>query len=80
MVTKPVVFRNLSDTVTPETILSSGEWFSGIIYLNKKMNNWIEFNLVNREKMCYILKDIDLNKEVQFEIFSYAKYSEGVQR
>lgn len=80
MATDPIVFKHSRGELTIDKILASGEYFSGIVYLSKKMNNWIEFSLVNKEKLDYILRDINLNEEVNFEICSYAIYPEEVQR
>tara|TARA_Y100000593_G_C4258444_1_gene310907 strand:- start:673 stop:933 length:261 start_codon:yes stop_codon:yes gene_type:complete len=72
-------FINATKTqITPEEILSSGKYFSGSIYHGLK--SWIEFNLVNKEKMSYILNEINFKDEVKFEIFSYAEYPKDIQQ
>ena len=74
------IFNCNASQTSPEAILSSGETFSGSIYFDDSKNNWVVFDLVNRETMRYILDDITFNKEVKFEIFSYAKDSKIIQR
>jgi len=66
------------DKVTSDVIIASGEFFSGSIIYNNK-NNWLVFDLVNKAKMLYILKDIKFNKEVKFEILAYDEYPKKVQ-
>ena len=80
MAIEPILFKNNECNPSFEKIINSGEYFTGIVYLDGKMNNWIEFSLVNKEKLGYILNDIETSKEVKFEIFSYARYPEEVQR
>ena len=69
---------NLSE-VDPDKIISSGNYFSGSIYDTGDRCSWISFNLVNKEKMSYILKELSLKEGVKIEIFSYAKYPERIQ-
>ena len=73
-------FKGTSSEVSIEEILNAGEYFTGSIYMGKNTFNWIEFNLVNRERMKYILKDIDYKNEVRFEIQAYVEYPEKIQR
>tara|TARA_R110001583_G_scaffold171236_1_gene324776 strand:- start:377 stop:655 length:279 start_codon:yes stop_codon:yes gene_type:complete len=65
--------------ISPDVITASGEFFSGMITIGSNDNNRIIFELVNKEKMSYILKDIKFNKEVRFEIFSYDEYPKEIQ-
>ena len=67
------------DKVTSDVIIASGEFFSGSIIYNNNKNNWLVFDLVNKAKMLYILKDIKFNKEVKFEILAYDEYPKKVQ-
>jgi len=67
------------DQTTPDLIIKSGKFFSGSIAFSSNTNNWILFELVNKEKMSYILKDIIFNKEVKFEIFTYDEYPKKIQ-
>jgi len=59
-------------------LVKSGNFFSGTVSLINK-NSWLEFNLVNREKLKYILSNTVFNKEVQFEILTYDEYPEKIQ-
>lgn len=68
-----------SNQITAQEILDSGNYFSGSIYASGS-NSWFEFNLVNKEKMAYILSGIDLTEEVNLEIQTYAQYPEKIQR
>ena len=79
MDTNVKIFSCDSSGVNTNDLLASGEYFSGSIYLGNEQNNYVIFNLVNKEKMKYILNEIDLNCEVKFEIQSYAQYPEGLQ-
>ena len=67
------------DKVTSKTIVDSGVFFSGSISYKDNRNNWIVFDLVDKEKMVYILKNIKFNKEVKFEILAYDEHPEKVQ-
>jgi hypothetical protein len=67
------------DKITSDVIIASGEFFSGSISFSNDKNNWLVFNLVNKEKMMYILKDIKFNKEVKFEILTYDVHPKKVQ-
>ena len=64
---------------SPEGILSSGEFFSGSIRFANNKNEWVIFNLVNKELMEYILSDISFSDEVMLEIFSYDEDTKNVQ-
>ena len=55
---------NLSE-VDPDNIIASGNYFSGSIYDTADRASWISFNLVNKEKRSYILKELNLKKEVK---------------
>ena len=68
-----------STKTSPDEILQSGEYFSGSIYHDEYKNSWIAFDLVNKEKMAYILSEIDFSKGVEIEIRSYAKYPKEIQ-
>ena len=72
------IFSCESTQVTTSELLESGEYFSGSIYLGDAQDNYVIFNLVNKEKMKYILNEIDLNCEVKFEIQSYAEYPKNI--
>ena len=74
------IFNCLASESSPETILESGNFFSGSIYFSKEKQRWVTFNLVNKETMKYILSDIKFDGEVMLEIFSYAKNSTEVQQ
>lgn len=74
------VFKGHAGQFTAEKIISSGKFFSGIIREDVTINSWVEFNLVNKEKMKYILDDIDFNEEVKIEIFAYVEYPKVVQQ
>ena len=63
-----------------EKVLSAGKYFSGSIRENSNINSWIEFHLVEKDKMTYILNDLKLEEEVRFEIRAYDEYPEDVQR
>lgn len=67
------------DKITSDAIIASGEFFSGSISFKSNKNNWLVFDLVNKKKMVYILKDIKFNKEVKFEILAYDEYPKAVQ-
>ena len=69
-----------STQTSPEEILSSGEYFSGLIHYDASKNSWIAFNLVNKEKMIYILNEIDFSKGVKIEIRTYAEYPKVIQQ
>ncbi len=60
-------------------ILKLGEIFSGRIYYDDTCRSWVQFNLVNKEKMDYILSDINENPGVHFEIQIYANNPKTVQ-
>ena len=68
---------NLSKATT-EKIISSGNYFSGSIYDTPGRDSWISFNLVNKEKMSYILNELSLKEGVQIEIFSYVRYPKEI--
>ena len=68
-----------SKDITADQILEMGEFFSGSIYYNDNCLSWIQFNLVNKEKMDYILSDINENPGVHFEIQIYANNPKTVQ-
>lgn len=74
------VFKGHTGQITAEKIISSGNFFSGIIREKTSEHSWIEFNLVNKEKIKYILSDINFEEEVKIEIFAYAEYPKDVQR
>ena len=81
MVTKSIT-KKISctgDKVTSDVIIASGDFFSGSISYNNDKNNWLIFDLVNKAKMLYILKDITFNKEVKFEILAYDEYPKKIQ-
>lgn len=80
MATNVRIIKCNSKDITPDEILESGEYFSGTIFHDNLKNSWTAFNLVNKEKMSYILDAINFNKGVQIEIFSYAKYPKDVQQ
>jgi|TARA_R110001592_G_scaffold342336_1_gene632126 hypothetical protein len=67
------------DKITSGALIASGEFFSGSISYNNNKNNWLIFDLVNKAKMLYILKDITFNKEVKFEILAYDEYPKKIQ-
>ena len=81
MVTKNIAkeINCTGDKVSPDVIIASGEFFSGSIMFDNDKNNWLVFDLVNKEKMVYILKDIKFNKEVKFEILAYDEYPKKIQ-
>ncbi len=60
-----------SKDITRNQILEMGDIFSGSIYYSDNALSWIQFNLVNKEKMSYILGDINDNPGVRFEIQVY---------
>lgn len=80
MGTSFTAIRCRSDKTSPELILSSGEYFTGTIYHDETKSSWTAFNLVNNEKMAYILNEVDFSKGVEIEIFAYAKYPTGLQQ
>tara|TARA_B100001113_G_C20729398_1_gene457259 strand:+ start:274 stop:552 length:279 start_codon:yes stop_codon:yes gene_type:complete len=80
MVIDSKMFKCTGTKKTSEEVLSSGEYFSGSIYTCSTSNSWIAFNLVNKEKMEYILSEIDFNEEVKFEIQTYAQYPKSLQQ
>lgn len=69
-----------SQEITSDQILKMGDVFSGSIYYNDSSLSWIQFKFVNKEKMSYILSDINDNPGARFEIQVYAKDSKNVQR
>ena len=66
------------ENMSLDELVKSGNFFSGTVSLINK-NSWLEFNLVNREKLKYILSNTVFNKEVQFEILTYDEYPEKIQ-
>lgn len=80
MGTSFTVIRCNSDKTSPETILSSGEYFTGSIYHDETKGSWTAFNLVNKEKMAYILSEVDFSKGVEIEIFAYVRYPKDLQQ
>ena len=66
------------EDISLDELAKSGNYFSGTVSLINK-NSWLEFNLVNREKLKYILSNTVFNKEVQFEILTYDEYPEKIQ-
>ena len=80
MDTEFTVIKCNSKKITSEEILKLGEYFSGSIFHDETESSWTAFNLVNKEKMKYILHDIDFSKGVQIEIFAYVKYPENLQQ
>ena len=68
-----------SQEITSDQILKMGDVFSGSIYYNDGPLSWIQFNLVNKEKMGYILGDINDKPGVRFEIQVYASNSKKIQ-
>ena len=78
MDTKVKIFSCESCKTIPNELLDSGEYFSGSIYLGVNQDNYVIFNLVNKQKLKYILNEIDLNAEVKFEIQSYAEYPKNL--
>ena len=66
------------EDISLDELVKSGNFFSGTVSLINK-NSWLEFNLVNREKLKYILSNTVFNKEVQFEILTYDEYPEKIQ-
>lgn len=74
-----VIKCNTKD-ISPEEILAQGNFFSGSIYNDVEKKSWTAFNLVNKEKMSYILSEINFSEGVEIEIFSYVKYPKDVQR
>jgi len=79
MDTDTKIFSSADDFTSPEDILSSGEYFSGSIFLGHEVNKSVIFNLVNKKTMQYILNDIKFNDEVSFEIFSYVRNAGQIQ-
>lgn len=74
------IFKGHTGQITAKEILASGKFFSGMVFQKNVPNSWIEFNLVNEDKMKYILNGINFKEEVKIEIFAYAKYPKTVQR
>jgi len=66
------------ENMSLDELVKSGNFFSGTVSLINK-NSWLEFNLVNREKLKYILSNTVFNKEVQFEILTYDEYPKKIQ-
>tara|TARA_X000001388_G_C2126407_1_gene83335 strand:- start:27 stop:272 length:246 start_codon:yes stop_codon:yes gene_type:complete len=69
-------FENLN----PDEVVEMGDFFSGSIYYDDSRRSWVQFNLVNKEKMSYILNDINLNLGAHLEIQVYASETEKVQQ
>ena len=80
MDTDTTVIRCNTQNINAEDILKSGNFFSGMVYHSSEKKSWTEFNLVNKEKMAYILSEINFSKGVEIEIFSYVKYPKEVQQ
>ena len=80
MATEFKIIKCNGNEIDSHGILAMGNYFSGSIYHDKSRKSWISFNLVNKEKMEYILNGISLNKGVEIEIFTYVKYPEKIQR
>ena len=64
--------------INPNEILNMGDLFSGSIYYNSDFVSWVQFNLVNKEKMSYILGDINDKPGARFEIQVYVNSSKKV--
>ena len=69
-----------SENISLGEIVTLGDIFSGSIYYDDTRRSWVQFNLVNKEKMDYILNDINDNPGVSFEIQVYVNNPEKVQR
>tara|TARA_R110000796_G_scaffold115870_1_gene228160 strand:- start:242 stop:508 length:267 start_codon:yes stop_codon:yes gene_type:complete len=67
------------EDISLDELVKSGNFFSGTVRFEINKNNWLEFNLVNSEKLKYILRNTSFNKEVQFEILTYDEYPEKIQ-
>ena len=68
-----------SQNISLNEIVKLGDIFSGSIYYDDSKRSWVQFNLVNKEKMDYILSDINENPGVRFEIQIYVNNTEKVQ-
>ena len=60
-------------------VVGAGKYFSGSIYYDCTMNNYCLFYSVNKEKIKYILNELDTTKEVKLEIYAHANNSEEIQ-
>ena len=81
MVTEKILVKTINATpqeISSESILVSGDLFSGSIYYNGDRNSWIQFSFVNKEKLSYIVKELKPNSGVYFEIQIYAKSSKKI--
>ena len=67
------------EDASPDEIIKSGDFFSGSIYYNDDRNSWVQFNLVNKEKISYILKELKPNTGVYFELQVYASNAKEIQ-
>tara|TARA_R110000796_G_scaffold168256_2_gene285170 strand:- start:284 stop:550 length:267 start_codon:yes stop_codon:yes gene_type:complete len=67
------------EDISLDGLIESGNFFSGTVRFEINKNNWLTFNLINKEKLKYILRNIIFNKEVQFEILTYDEYPEKIQ-
>tara|TARA_B100000900_G_scaffold250605_1_gene213457 strand:+ start:1225 stop:1464 length:240 start_codon:yes stop_codon:yes gene_type:complete len=73
------IIKVKSNEIKKESILESGNYFSGVLYHDLDEKSWVAFNLVNKEKMIYILEEVDFKKGVKIEIFSYVVYPKELQ-
>ena len=81
MVTEKILVKTINATpqeISSESILVSGDLFSGSIYYNGDRNSWIQFSFVNKEKLSYILKEIKPSTGVKYEIQVYVTSSKEV--
>ena len=58
MVIDVKIVKCKSEDLDVDALLNSGEYFSGSIYHDTTNSSWTAFNLVNKEKMSYILKHL----------------------
>jgi len=84
MDTKEKVFfnitgKNIDITTVINNIVAAGAYFSGSVYTDATMNNYLLFYSVNKEKIKYILSRIDTTKEVKLEICAHAKDTKNIQ-
>tara|TARA_Y100000287_G_C13900858_1_gene200578 strand:+ start:8 stop:250 length:243 start_codon:yes stop_codon:yes gene_type:complete len=80
MVTEKLVceINNQSKNIDKNKILDMGDVFSGYFYHDESNNSWTQFNLVNKEKMSYILNGVTLNKGARFEIQIYVRNTKKI--
>ena len=71
--------KNLDLVDFSTRVLSAGQYFSGSIYYDNSKTNYCLFYSVNKEKMQYILEELDTTKEVKLEIYAHASNSEEIQ-